>query len=252
MAKKDSRVPVKATKTSFGVMKAVLNLETATASAIAGELNLPTSTVYDHLRTLETEGYLEKQDKEYRLSPQLLEFGGYARSKSRLYQVGVPQVDDLADRSGEQANLMVENDGLGVFFYSARGEDALEFDTYSGMKVELHTTALGKAILANLPDERVDEIVDTHGLPAYNENTITDRAQLDKELDEVSERGYAIDNEERLNGVCCIAAPISSDESTGAISISGPTSRIKKGIDDKFAPMVIDAANVIEVNMTHL
>ena len=121
------------------------------------------------------------------------------------------------------------------------------------MCVHLQSTALGKAILAHTPRERVEQILDQHGLPQITENTITDRQELLDELEAVRERGFAIDDEERISGIWCIGAPIKSDDRVlGAVSVSGPTSRMKnERLNDEVANMMRSTANVIEVNSTY-
>jgi len=104
-----------------------------------------------------------------------------------------------------------------------------------------------------MPRERVDQILNQHGLPQVTENTITDRQELFDELDTVREQGFAIDNEERVDGVWCIGAPIKSEGNVlGAVSVSGPTNRMKsERFDDGIPEMVRSTANVIEVNSTY-
>lgn len=126
----------------------------------------------------------------------------------KLYRVAASELQKLADQTGEHANLMIEKHGQGIFLYKVKGEDAVELDTYTGMRVDLQTTALGKAILAHLPETRIDEILNMHGLPRITENTVTDPAELKSELAEICERGYATDDEERVKGVRCVGVPI--------------------------------------------
>jgi hypothetical protein len=96
----------------------------------------------------------------------------------KIYQVAKPEVDELASGTGEHANLMIEEHGRGVFLYKAQGDDAVQLDTHAGMRVPLHTTALGKAILAHSPSETVDAIVERHGLQQVTDQTITTREAL--------------------------------------------------------------------------
>ena len=190
---------------------------------------------------------------DYQIGPRFLELGGYARSRMKLHQVGTSELRKLASKTGEHANLMVEDYGYGIFLDKSKGQDAVKLDTYVGMRVHIQSTALGKAILAHTPRERVEQILDQHGLPQITENTITDRQELLDELEAVRERGVAIDDEERISGIWCISAPIKSDDRVlGAVSVSGPTSRMKNDrLNDEVANMVRSTANVIEVNSTY-
>jgi len=247
--------PIKSTAFSLDILEVVHELGTATLSDIVDEFDKPKSTVHDHVATLLERGYLVKQgDKSYRLSVRSLGLGGRIRSRFPLFQVAEGEIRDLAMKTDEHANLLIEENGKGVFLYKIKGTDSVTLDTYEGMEVYLHTTALGKAILSELPVERRDAIVEKHGLPAVTSNTITDRDVLRDELDEIRDRGYAIDNEERIPGIRCVAAPISNDgRVAGAVSISAPRNRMS---DDRFEndipAEVLKSANVIEVNLRHV
>ncbi|MBV0901327.1 IclR family transcriptional regulator [Haloarcula salina] len=247
-------VPIKAAKVSFDVIEALREREGAGVSELATALEMPTSTIHDHLRTLEQQGYLVKEDGEYRVGARFLELGEQARSRKKVYGIARPEVDSLAEETGEHANLLIEEHGLGVFLYKARGEDAVNLDTHAGMRVLLQTTALGKTILAYRPREEVEAILDEHGLPEITANTVTDRDELLDELETIRERGYALDDEERVQGMRCVAAPILSDdqEAIAAVSVSGPRSRMAGDrYTEEIPELVLRSANVIEVNMTY-
>lgn len=252
--KHKSDVPVKATQTSFRIIEELMAFNGAGVSELASRLDMPISTVHDHLRTLESEHYVVKEDDQYQIAVRFLELGGHARSRQKLYQTAVPEIKKLAERTGEHANLMIEEHGLGVFLYREKGKDALSLDTYSGMRVPLHTTALGKSILAHLPKERVDAIFDQHGLPKVTLRTRTDRTELHAEFEEIRERGYAFDNEERIDGVRCVAAPVFNNEGTvlGAISVSTPSTRLQnERFREELPRQVLSTANVVEVNLNY-
>lgn len=246
--------PVQAAATTFEIIETVRELEGAGVSELADHLSKPKSTVHDYLQTLTEANYLINQDGHYRVGARFLELGGHARSRMLVYQIAQPEVKKLARETGEHANLMIEEHGKGIFLCKSKGEEAVRLDTHAGMRVHLQTTALGKTILAHLPDDRVDEILDTHGLPEVTEETVTNRAELKDQLEEIRERGYAFDNEERVKGMRCVAAPITGpeDEVFGAISVSGPVSRMQgERFSTELPDMVTNAANVVEVNIAH-
>ncbi|HZD42853.1 MAG TPA: IclR family transcriptional regulator C-terminal domain-containing protein [Methanomicrobiales archaeon] len=142
-----------------------------------------------------------------------------------------------------------------MFLFKVKGREAVRLDTYEGMRVHLHTTALGKSILAHLPEERMEEILDERGLPSVTPNTITNREELLSDLDLVRERGYAIDDEERLEGIRCIAAPIvtEGDNVLGAVSISGPRNRLRgERFREEIPSQVLGTSNIISVNVRHM
>jgi len=249
------RHPVKAAATSFEIIEALRRLDGAGVAELSDELDMPKSTVHDHLRTLTDLQYLVNRDGTYYVGARFLELGGYVRNERKLYQIAAPEIKKLADKTGEHANLMIEEHGKGVFLYKAKGEDAVQLDTHVGMRVDLHTTAMGKAILSKLSEERVDAIIDRHGLPAVTEKTITDEAELKDELTAIERRGYAVDDEERVAGMRCVAAPIcdADEDPIGAISISGPSNRFDdETFEEEIPKHVLSTANVVEVNMTYV
>lgn len=246
--------PIKATKITFEIIDLLRKWDGAGVSKIATHLDKPTSTIHDHLRTLESEEYLINENGTYRVGARFLELGEQARSRMKVYHLSRPEVDNMAEKTGNHSNFMVEEHGRGVFLYKAKGENAVRLDTHVGMRVYLQTTALGKAILAYRPRDEVELILNRHGLPEITDNTVTDRDQLLTELNQIKERGYAIDDEERVQGMRCIAAPITNNEdrAVAAVSVSGPKSRIQEEYLEETLPnMVLQSSNVIEVNMAY-
>lgn len=251
---KQARNPVKSVETTFEILNALMELGGAGVTELADHLSMPKSTVYNYLGTLEQEEYVVNQDGTYRVGIRFLEFGGYARHRKELFDIAKPEVDRLTEETGELANVMVEEHGMGSYLYRARGDKAVQVKAHVGNRVKLHTTGLGKAILAHLPEERVDEIIDRRGLDAETEYTITDRDELFDELEQIREEGVAYDDEERLKGLRCVAAPVIRDGEgvLGAVSVAGPMNRLQ---DERFredlAQRVLEAVNVIELNVTH-
>ncbi|SEV80451.1 IclR family transcriptional regulator [Natrinema salifodinae] len=245
--------PVKTAQTTFRIVEALKTLDGATVTAIAERLDLPKSSAYNYLKTLEHEGYVVSDGGEYELGLRFLDLGAYARQKKKLYTVAKPELRSVAEETGELANLLVEENGHGVFIVRERGPDAVNIDSYTGQCVHLHTTALGKTILAHLPSDRRDEIIDRYGLPAKTDRTITDRETLLNELDEIRQNEVAYDREERIKGLHCVAVPVFEDDRiSGAISVSGPNSRMDdERIRETILPQLRHAANIVELNQTY-
>ncbi|MEF8852431.1 MAG: IclR family transcriptional regulator [Haloarculaceae archaeon] len=240
---------VDAVKTSARVIDALADRGASGVTELADALETPKSTVHVHLSTLVEQGLVLNEGGTYRLSLRFLEIGGRVRSHT-IFDQAKREVDAVADDLNELVNLMVEEDGMGVYIYSVRGNDAVDLDTTPGRHCPLNTTALGKAIMAHMQEERVHEIVDRYGLPARTEHTITDREELLDRLETIRERGYAYDDEENLRGVSCVAVPVVVERGVlGALSVSGPVSRMKS--TDRIRERLQDAANVIEVNVEY-
>jgi len=236
------------------IVEALRELDGAGVSEVSKHVSMPTSTVHDHLQTLTQEEYLVKKNNQYYVGTRFLQLGDYARSRRKLFTIAQSEVNKLAKKTGEHANLMIEEHNIGVFLYTAKGQEAVHLDTHAGMRVPLHTTALGKAIMAYLPQNEVEKIIDHRGLPKVTERTITSREGLFAELETIRERGFATDDEERVEGMRCVAVPITNEEeqAIAAVSISGLKRRMKgEKFTDEVPEQVLQSANAIEVNLAY-
>ncbi|MFC6767709.1 IclR family transcriptional regulator [Natrinema soli] len=248
-----AKYPVKATETTLEIIDLLQEFDRAGVTEIATELDLAPSAVHKHLSTLQEHRYVVKDRSEYRLGLRFFELGGYTRHRMERYNAAKPELKSLAEETGEKTNLLVEEHGLGIYIYRSMGNEAIQINTYTGESVYLHNTALGKAILSYLPEERVEAIVDRHGLPSATERTITDVDELFETLAEIRDRGFAFDDEERINGLRCVAVPLLDDgKAIGAISVSGPRSRMT---DERFREEIPNKlsqkANLIELDLSY-
>jgi len=245
----------KTTLRSLTVAETVMELDGASLSDISNELGLAKSTAHSHLETLRDRGYLVKQGKQYHIGLQYLHLGGYAISRDRSYNIVREKVKGLARTTGERAQYIVHQNGRGVYVFSDReSTSAVQTDVRLGKQAFLHTTAAGKAILANLPKARVDEIIGQHGLKAETDQTITHREELFEVLEAVRDRGFAYNRGERLEKQWAIGAAIvgGDDTVTGAISVSGPKHRMKeKEARDNLPGELMGVVNEIELNLAH-
>lgn len=246
--------PVGAIQTGFEVIQALKELDGGGVTELARHLDVPKSTAHSHLSTLEQLGYVQKNGDTYRLGLRFLDLGGYVREEMELYETGRSELRELAEQTGDWANLMTEENGRGVYVAFARGDRAVELDVYPGKRVPLHATALGKSILAYMPESEVRDIIDRHGLASLTDETVTDETALFDRLDLIRERGFAYDRQERLQGLKCVAAPVivDNDRVIGAISVSGPTTRMKGDrFEGEIPELVTNAARIIGINLTY-
>ncbi|WP_281193841.1 IclR family transcriptional regulator [Halorubrum sp. F4] len=242
--------PIQAVERAMAIVEEIRRRDGAGVTELADHFGFSKSTVHDHVTTLVRTNYLTRDGDEYHVGLRFLSLGGYARQRRELYELAKNEVDDLAEETGESAKFVVENDGRGIYLYQSLGGDAVRTDSHVGTRVYLHANGVGKAILANLPEERIERILDRHGMPGWTEHTITDRDELYEELQDIRDRGVAFDNEERIRGLRCVAAPVTRDgEVLGAISVSGPTKRFNdQAFLDRMAELVRSTARVIEIN----
>jgi DNA-binding IclR family transcriptional regulator len=119
--------------------------------------------------------------------------------------------------------------------------------------VYMHTTSAGKAMLAHYPQERVDEIIDQHGLESQTENTITTRDELYEVLERVRERGYAFNRAERRDGLQAIGAPVLApdDRVLGGLSVTGPVRRMKSEHESYLPDLLLDFTEDIRLRLEY-
>ena len=245
---------IQSAQVAFRIVENLKELEGAGVSELARELDMPKSTTHNYLSTLEENEYLTKEDGAYYVGVRFLELGSYVRNRRKIYEIAKPEVRDLAQETGELANLLVEEHGKGTYLQRARGERAVNVEAPEGARVPLYCTGLGKSILAHLPEDRVETIIEREGLEQVTSNTVSGREALFEQLEEIRQRGYALDDEERIQGLRCVAAPILStdDRVLGALSVAGPSNRIRgERYRETLPNKVLETVNVIELNVTY-
>lgn len=245
---------IKSVETAFEIVESLQELDGSGVSELAAYLDIPKSTAHVYLNTLEEIGYVIKEDGEYRLGLRFLERGGYIRQRVSIYGAARPRIDELSQETGEVANFGIEEGGKRVLLYTSESPSGVFDNSPAGQYTHMHWTALGKSLLAYFPEERIHEIVDEHGLPGATSNTITERDELLEELATIREQGFAVEDEERREGIKAIGVPVlDGDEAPiGAVSISGPKSRIDEAATDaELVDTIKKKVNVIELKYQH-
>jgi IclR family acetate operon transcriptional repressor len=165
---------------------------------------LPMPTIYRLMRTLVNRGYVRQEpSRRYALGPRLIRLGETA---GRLLGSSArPSLARLVDEVGETANMAVLEGDEVVYVAQVPSRHSMRMFTEVGRRVNPHCTGVGKALLAQLPEDAALEILGRTGLPARTPHTITDPAALMSELARIRQRGYALDDEEQEIGVRCVA-----------------------------------------------
>lgn len=243
----DDSANIKAVDKALRIVEAMADQGCGGVSEIASELGMAKSTVHVHLKTLEDHEFVVQSEDGYQLGLRFLDIGIQVRDNHSIVELARPELTELAAETGETCWLAVEENGKCVFVDMVSGDQALQTRGRIGQREYMHCVSAGKAMLAHLPDERVAEIIDEHGLPKLTENTIVDEDELYRELEMVREQGYATNNGEEVAGLLAIAAPIVSDnEVIGGVSVSGPENRLKRdSISNTIYESVMATANAI-------
>lgn len=246
-------LPIKSTATTFRLIEKLVELDGAGITEFYEELDIPKSTIHDHLNSLEKIGYVIKSGTNYRVSTRFLDIGVKLRDNMEIVHVSKPELEKLTKETGEHASLMIEENDWGVIMYTAVGTEASHLIVPAGRRIHLHSNAGGKAILANLPKDRISSIIDEQGLVALTENTITDRNELFDELETIRERGFSINRSERRRGMEAIATPILDNDGTslGAISVYGPSHQRDDWYEDRVKRLILRSSDVIEVTLNY-
>jgi DNA-binding IclR family transcriptional regulator len=188
------------------------------------------TTVHRILYSLEKLGYVDKNEVKarYQLAAKFFDLTGPAIHFRRLQSVAKSVMQNLLLRFGETINLGVLDDGQVAYIEVLQSPSALRIAAVPGERNPVHCTSLGKAMLAFLPESEVAAIIARHPLIRRAPKTITQKKHFLEHLALVRERRVALDMEENLAGVVCVAAPIfdRAGRPIAAISISGPATRM--------------------------
>ena len=218
-------------------------------SELAERLGLAKTTVHGLLRTLHDHGLVEQDpdSDKYQLGPQLLRLSNRYLDLNELRARSLAWSELLSTRAGEAVRVGVPyGDGVLVVHHVFRPDTSLQI-LEVGAVLPMHATALGKAVLAYMPETERKDVLDA-GLPKLTGRTIVATAALARELAAVRDRGYAVEREEAVLGETGIAAPIfgRTGDVVGGIGVAGPTERLSgKTREATAATAVGEAARAI-------
>lgn len=244
---------LEAVRKTLDIVEALWEADGAGVTELTELTGLPKSTVHAHLSTLRSKGYVVRDDGAYELSLRFLAFGEHVKHSEPLYEAAESPVEELAEQTGERVLCATYQNGLGTNLCVGEGRRSMSSDVDVGTHFYLHASALGKAILAHLPREEVEAVVDRWGLPAFTDTTITEREALFAELEAVREAGVAYNREEHMPGIHAVAAPIlgaDGERVHGAVSVLGPARRLEsEWEEEELRNRLLATANTIEVNL---
>lgn len=212
------------------VLIAVSELGEADLSTVARTVGLHPTTTLRMLESLRSGDLIRQRKGLYEIGARAFEIGCSFANRKPLAHDAQALVDELARRANETASFGILDDGEVLYLAIASGERELGIQSTAGGRHPAHCTALGKALLAQLPWESVEAILKAHPPVRLTPSTLVEPEALRKELARVLADGFAVDDEERLPGVVCVAAPIRDQTGTAvaAISISGPSLRLTR------------------------
>jgi IclR family acetate operon transcriptional repressor len=246
LATKVARRSVQSVDRALDLLEALAASEgEVSITSLASRTSLHVSTVHRLLTTLLRRGYVRQNPETSRYYTGA-KLATLAEGRSRFNELrhrARPILRALTEQTRETSNLVVLDDVMVVYIETVPSPHVVRMFTTIGNRVPLHATGAGKALLAWLPADRRDALIERIELRAHTARTIVEKASLRRALEEIRERGYAIDDEEFDEGVRCVAVTVGAiGAPLAAISVSAPASRMTRQRCGELAPLLRRAA----------
>lgn len=224
-----------------------------TVQEVVAVLNHSKTSTYRIMKSLEERGYIRKREEtnQYLLSPKFLRLGLAALGESNIVECSLEYMRKLRDRLREAVMLGVLVGNEVVLLEQVLGSHRFSFILTPGTHFGLHASAPGKALLAFLEEKEREEILKTLEYEIFNLHTIKNEAELRRELQSVRASGYAVDREEEMNGVHCVAAPVFNQfgRVVATIWTSGPSGRLTQEMFPEAGKEVMEAARAVSADL---
>lgn len=238
---------------SIDILKCFENAEELGVTEISHKVGLHKSTVFNIITTLERCNFLEKNtgSGKYRLGTELFRLGTKVNISMR--KVAQPYLEKLAAQFKETVNLVIRDGNYVIYIEKIESPHSMRISTMVGGRLPINATAVGKAILAGLPDEELVKSLDELSFVKITARTICNKKELIDYLAQVRHAKYAEDVEEMEIGLTCVAAPIfdHTGKAIAAISVSGPTTRMVEPFRKQIAEELIKITSEISSKFGH-
>ena len=217
-------------------------------SELSQRLGIAKSTLHGLLSTLVNIRYLEQEQDtgRYKLGVQLFELGSQIANTWSEKTIAKSYMKKLVEETGETVHLGMLSNGEVLYVDKQEANSSIRIDTAPGAKLPLHCTGVGKVLLAYSDESEIEKILSSK-LNKYTDQTIDNAVALRKQLVEIRKVGYSFDNQEFVDGLRCVAAPIFDYQKKVifALSISGPLSRMKQTEIMKYRDLLVNATKEI-------
>jgi DNA-binding IclR family transcriptional regulator len=246
--------PSSAVERTIAILEAVAGRSSGLSNAeISRKLEIPKSSASYILRALQKHGYLrrDRDTGKYRLGVKVLSLGRGALSGMDVREVALPIMRQLMTHTGMTSHLAILDGSEAVYVEKVDSGGFIKMNTWIGRRMEVHSTSVGKALVAYLPEPRVTAIIKERGLSRRTPKTITSAAKFLRDLERVRELGYSLDDEENTIGVRCIGAPIfnAAGEIEASLNVTGTTQQVNPHTLPRLADMVKEAARRVSVQL---
>lgn len=244
---------IKSLDRAMAVLQRLSAMGSATLSEIATDLGQSPATVYRILITLEGRGMVEFDTpaQVWAIGAGSYLIGASFLRRTSLVERARPILRSLMASTGETANLGIERNGEVLFVSQVETHSNIRAFFPPGSVSEMHASGIGKALLAFMPADRRNQVLQGRTLTAYTTHSLTEKSILEQDLETSRARGFAVDRDEKSLGMRCIAAPVydANGEAVAGISVSGPTSRISDDDIARLGDQVAKAARDLSAAM---
>lgn len=220
---------------------------------ICNFFNLNKSTVYGIIATLEYNNLIYKDNftSRYSLGSKIFQLSAKYEENLSIKKITKPYLQYLTSKFSETTHLAIFSNFEALYIDKVESPHSIRMTSKVGSTDPLFATAIGKCILANMPTDKFEYFINNSDLYAITDYSITNKENLNKELNIIRNQGFALDLEELELGLNCIAAPIKNSlgEALGAISISIPSSRFSKKLLDNIKFELLKVCNEISTNI---
>jgi IclR family transcriptional regulator, KDG regulon repressor len=234
--------PATAVERALNILEAAAHRRDGlTNSEISRKLGIPKSSASYILRTLERRGYLRREAEtgRYRLGLKILSLGGDAKANLDITDIALPFMRTLVEKIHLTVHLAVLDQGEAVYIEKVEAPGFFKVNTWVGRRMFLHSTSVGKCLLAWLPTHEIEALVKRQGLKKRTPKTITTMTKLLADLERIKDEGYAVDDEENSLGARCLGAPVfdATGNVTAALGASGTLTQM----DEASMPRISEA-----------
>lgn len=234
---------------ALALLASLAQTDKATLSDLALRTGMPPSSAHRLLMTLQAGRFVEFDEAraEWAVGVELFRVGSSFLRRTRVTDAAREAMRGLVTQTGETANLGIADGGEVVFVGQIESVQPIRAFFAAGVRAPMHSSGIGKALMAGMPGDQVEKLLQRTGLPGFTPRTLTAPAALFADLEGIRARGWALDDEERHQGMRCVASAIFNmhGEAVAGISISGPSARLDPERLGEVGPLVRRAAAAV-------
>ncbi|MCC6006064.1 MAG: IclR family transcriptional regulator [Rhodobacteraceae bacterium] len=232
---------------ALALLTSLARTDKATLSDLALRTGMPPSSAHRLLMTLQAGRFVEFDETtaEWAVGIEVFRVGASFLRRISVTDAARDKMRALVAQTGETANLGIADGGEVVFVGQMESTQPIRAFFAAGVRAPMHSSGIGKALMAAMPCDRVEKLLQRTGLPGFTPHTLTAPADLFADLERIRARGWALDDEERHEGMRCVASAIFNlhGEVVAGISISGPTVRLGADRVGEIGPLMRRAAS---------